>query len=74
MLPSETFGGPLIYSYDDAAVVTVVYRARVAGRAAAAGRGIAGGARVRPAEIPWEQLAFRSTFHALRIGPLKTSE
>lgn len=72
---AELFGGPLIYSYDDAAVVTIVYRARVVGRAPRPGVESLEVRAFAPTAIPWEQLAFRSTFHALRDwAAKKTSE
>lgn len=58
--------GPFIYSYGDAAVVTVVYEGTVVGRAPSAGVESLEVRSFRPEEIPWDELAFRSTYHALR--------
>jgi ADP-ribose pyrophosphatase YjhB (NUDIX family) len=59
-------GPPRIYSYADGAAFTIVYPARV----------VSGRPRLtpesqevrafRPSEIPWRELAFRSTYHALK--------
>jgi ADP-ribose pyrophosphatase YjhB (NUDIX family) len=57
---------PRVYSYADAAVVTIVHRARVEGRAPRPGVESLEVRAFAPRDIPWEQLAFRSTFHALR--------
>ncbi len=59
-------GAPRIYSYDDAAVVTVVFEAEVIGRGPRAGPESLEIGVFRPHEIPWRDLAFRSTFEALR--------
>lgn len=59
-------GAPKIYSYADAAVLTVVYDAVVVRGKPRPGQESLEVAAFRPAEIPWRQLAFRSTFHALR--------
>lgn len=59
-------GPPRLYSYPDAAVVTVVYPARLTGAAPRPGIE-AKEVRVFPVEeIPWRELAFRSTYHALK--------
>ncbi len=55
-----------VYSYKDAGVVTVVYRGEVFGPAPRAGHETMSVKAFYPEEIPWEGLAFRSTFHALR--------
>jgi ADP-ribose pyrophosphatase YjhB (NUDIX family) len=55
-----------IYSYPDAAVVTVVYQAQVAGREPSPGHETQCVKAFHPWEIPWQELAFRSTFDALR--------
>lgn len=59
-------GAPRLYSYPDAAVVTVVYDARVVGAGPRPGIESLEVRAFAPEEIPWEDLAFRSTFHALR--------
>jgi ADP-ribose pyrophosphatase YjhB (NUDIX family) len=59
-------GPPRIYSYPDAAVVTVTYLAEVRGAAPRPGPESLVVRAFRPSDIPWEELAFRSTFHALR--------
>jgi 8-oxo-dGTP diphosphatase len=55
-----------IYSYDDAVTVNVVYLARVVGAAPRPGPESQVVQAFGPREIPWSELAFRSTFHALR--------
>jgi len=55
-----------VYSYSDAPVVIVVYRARVAGGALQLNHEIQEFAWLSPGEIPWDDLAFPSTRHALR--------
>jgi ADP-ribose pyrophosphatase YjhB (NUDIX family) len=55
-----------VYSYKDAGIVTVVYRADVLGPEPKPGVESQCVQAFRPEEIPWEELAFRSTFHALR--------
>lgn len=62
-----------IYSYVDSSVVTVVYRARVVGPEPRPGQEAQAVRAFRPGEIPWEQLAFRSTFQALREWVLSMS-
>jgi ADP-ribose pyrophosphatase YjhB (NUDIX family) len=58
-------GPPRIYSYVDAGVVTMVYPARiVSGRPGPTPESLEVAA-FRPADIPWRELAFRSTYHAL---------
>jgi ADP-ribose pyrophosphatase YjhB (NUDIX family) len=59
-------GPPRVYSYPDAAVVTMVYLAKVSGPEPRPGPESLEVRAFRPAEIPWDALAFRSTFHALR--------
>ena len=65
----------MLIAYDDkclavetfkAGVVTVVYRARVVGRKPSPGVESQCVEAFRPSEIPWEELAFRSSFQALR--------
>lgn len=56
-----------IYSYEDAAVVTIVYVAKLkAGEHPSPGEESQDIALFKPSEIPWKDLAFRSTTHALR--------
>jgi ADP-ribose pyrophosphatase YjhB (NUDIX family) len=55
-----------VYSYPDSGVVTVVFRARVIGAEPRPGAESQCVQAFRPSEIPWRDLAFRSTFHALR--------
>jgi ADP-ribose pyrophosphatase YjhB (NUDIX family) len=62
----KIIGPPRIYSYKDAAVVTVIYLAEVMGPPPRPGTESLEVRAFRPAEIPWEDLAFRSTFHALK--------
>lgn len=62
----KLFGPPRLYSYKDAAVVTVVFRARVMGKPPRPGVESLEVRAFSPSEIPWRKLAFRSTFHALR--------
>ncbi len=54
-----------VYSYPDAPVVIVVYRARVAGGALQLNHEIQEFAWLSPGEIPWDDLAFPSTRQAL---------
>jgi ADP-ribose pyrophosphatase YjhB (NUDIX family) len=62
----ELTGVPQLYSYEDAAVVTIVYDAKVVGRGPRPGPESLEVRAFSAADIPWEDLAFRSTFHALR--------
>jgi ADP-ribose pyrophosphatase YjhB (NUDIX family) len=56
-----------VYSYHDAGVVTIVYEGRVLrGEKPVSGRETADFKLVRPDEINWKELAFRSTAHALK--------
>jgi len=55
-----------IYAYPDTGIVTVVYRARVVGPAPHPGEEAQAVRAFRPGAIPWNDLAFRSTFEALR--------
>jgi ADP-ribose pyrophosphatase YjhB (NUDIX family) len=63
--------GPLLgaYSYTDTfyggAIVVVVYRAVVTGGTLRADDDVCDARMIAPAEIPWEQLAFKSSFSAL---------
>lgn len=59
-------GPPRIYSYEDAAVVTIIYPAIVLGPTPKPGPESLEVRAFRPNEIPWNDLAFRSTFHALK--------
>lgn len=59
-------GPPKIYSYPDASVVTVVYAARILGGRPRPGLEALEVRSFAPEEIPWGDLAFRSTYHALR--------
>jgi ADP-ribose pyrophosphatase YjhB (NUDIX family) len=59
-------GPPRIYSYPDAAVVTVVYPADVTGPAPRPGPESQCVEAFSPGELPWRELAFRSTYHALK--------
>jgi ADP-ribose pyrophosphatase YjhB (NUDIX family) len=59
-------GPPMIYSYPDASVVTIVYAARIVGGRPRPGPEALEVRLFSPAEIPWEGLAFRSTYHALK--------
>ncbi|HND64572.1 MAG TPA: NUDIX hydrolase [Elusimicrobiota bacterium] len=59
-------GPARLYSYDDAAVVTVVYDAWVVGAGPRAGAESLEVKAFAADEIPWDRLAFRSTYHALR--------
>lgn len=58
------------YSYSDSflggAIVVVVYRARVLGGVLHADDDVCDARMITPAEIPWEQLAFKSSFSAIR--------
>ena len=56
-----------VYSYPDAGTVTITYLGRVRrGEKPAAGHECSDVMIVRPTEIPWKQLAFRSTVDALK--------
>ncbi|MGQ0643915.1 MAG: NUDIX domain-containing protein [Elusimicrobiota bacterium] len=55
-----------VYSYADAGVVTLVYRARVLGPEPRPSPEAQCVEAFRAEDIPWRELAFRSTFHALR--------
>ena len=59
-------GPPRIYSYKDAAVVTIIYPAKVIGPTPRPGPESLEVRAFRPEEIPWDTLAFRSTFHSLK--------
>ncbi len=59
-------GPPKIYSYDDAAVVTIIYPAKIIGPIPRPGPESIEVKAFSPHEIPWKKLAFRSTYHALR--------
>jgi ADP-ribose pyrophosphatase YjhB (NUDIX family) len=62
-----TITGPArLYAYPDAAVVTIVYEARVPARAPRPGVESLEVRWFAPHEIPWRDLAFRSTYHALK--------
>ncbi|MFQ5830908.1 MAG: NUDIX domain-containing protein [Candidatus Methylomirabilia bacterium] len=54
-----------VYSYPGSSVVIVVYRAQVTGGRIAQNREVAEAAWMRREEIPWAELAFPSTQHAL---------
>lgn len=62
----KLIGTPKIYSYKDAAVVTILYPAKVIGPSPRPGVESLEVKAFRPNEIPWKSLAFRSTYHALR--------
>jgi ADP-ribose pyrophosphatase YjhB (NUDIX family) len=55
-----------VYSYPGRAVVSVVYLATVTGGTLVAGDETSEARWFRPDEIPWKDLAFPSTFDALR--------
>ena len=55
-----------VYSYREAPVVTVVYLARIVGGGARAGDEAQEVAFFAPEELPWDELAFRSTREALQ--------
>jgi ADP-ribose pyrophosphatase YjhB (NUDIX family) len=55
-----------VYSYKNAGVVTVVFRGEVYGPAPRAGHETQSVKAFHPHDIPWKDLAFRSTFQALR--------
>lgn len=55
-----------IYSYPNSSIVNIVYRARVVGPAPRPGIESQCVEAFRPSDIPWNELAFRSTFHALK--------
>ena len=55
-----------VYSYSDAGVVTVVYRAKVVGGAQKITREAEEIAEFTKKTIPWKELAFRSTGEALK--------
>lgn len=59
-------GPPRIYSYADAAVVTVLYPARVTGGRPGPTAESLEVRAFRPQEIPWRALAFRSTYQGLK--------
>jgi ADP-ribose pyrophosphatase YjhB (NUDIX family) len=59
-------GPPMIYAYPDASVVTIVYSARIAGGKPRPGPEALEVRSFAPEEIPWGDLAFRSTYHALK--------
>jgi ADP-ribose pyrophosphatase YjhB (NUDIX family) len=59
-------GLPRIYSYSDAAVVTLVFLAEAEGAAPRPGLESLEVRAFARTEIPWRELAFRSTFQALR--------
>lgn len=59
-------GTPKIYSYKDAAVVTILFPAKVIGPSPRPGVESLEVKAFHPNEIPWQDLAFRSTYHALR--------
>jgi ADP-ribose pyrophosphatase YjhB (NUDIX family) len=59
-------GPPQIYSYMGAAVVTVVYPARVPSGSPRPGPEALEVRWFRPEEIPWRELAFRSVYHPLK--------
>lgn len=54
-----------VYSYPRTPVVIVVYRARVTGGSIGESREVAETAWISPEDIPWAELAFPSTQHAL---------
>jgi ADP-ribose pyrophosphatase YjhB (NUDIX family) len=55
-----------VYSYSGFPVVIIVYRGRVTGGAIRANHEVSETAWFLPEEIPWEELAFPSTWQALR--------
>jgi len=59
-------GNPKIYTYPDAAGITVVYPAFVVKGVPRPGVESLEVRAFSPEEIPWESLAFRSVFHGLR--------
>lgn len=59
-------GAPKIYSYKDSGIVTVIYSAQINGPTPSPGPESLEVKAFLPDEIPWKELAFRSTFHALR--------
>lgn len=62
-----------VYSYPGSSVVIVVYRAQVTGGRIGRNREVAEVAWVGPEEIPWVELAFPSTQHAL-VDYLRTKD
>jgi ADP-ribose pyrophosphatase YjhB (NUDIX family) len=60
----KLIGPPKIYSYEDAAVVTIVYPAKIIGPTPRPGPESLEVKSFSPNEIPWQDLAFRSTYHA----------
>jgi ADP-ribose pyrophosphatase YjhB (NUDIX family) len=59
-------GPPRLYSYPDAAVVTIVYPALVTGGRPGPTPESQEVRLFSIPEIPWEELSFRSTYHALK--------
>ena len=59
-------GPPRLYSYPDSSIVTVVYPARILGRSPRPGPESLCVETFAPHEVPWRELAFRSTYHALK--------
>jgi len=55
-----------LYSYPDSNVVTAVYKARIIGGKPRPGKETQSVHEFKPADIPWEELAFRSTYLALK--------
>jgi len=55
-----------VYSYTQSSVIVVVYTAEVVGGEIKAGEEALEARTFRPEEIPWSELAFPSTFEALR--------
>ncbi len=55
-----------IYSFKDTGAVTILYRANVVGPEPRPGPEALCVRAFRPQEIPWEELAFKSTYHGLR--------
>jgi ADP-ribose pyrophosphatase YjhB (NUDIX family) len=55
-----------IYSYPDSSVVTIIYLAKVVGKEPSPGPESQIVDHFKPADIPWKELAFRSTYEALR--------
>lgn len=62
----RVLGPPKIYSYEDSPIVTVIYPTEVIGPTPCPGAESLEVKAFLPNEIPWKELAFRSTFHALR--------
>jgi ADP-ribose pyrophosphatase YjhB (NUDIX family) len=61
--PGEIIG---LYSRLEAAVVVICFEARIVGGQPRAGREVLEVATFAPEEIPWAQIAFKTTFWALR--------